>query len=308
MSDNFLQSPQWIEFQQSLGRKAWLFKNGGISGLVIKYDLPFGKCYLYCPYGPLTKKTSVDRKALESFLEEIKKIAIQEKAVFFRCDPRQELFLEESGFKKAPINYFLSAVAMPQNLAVLSLAGDEVALRNKLKPKTRYNIDLALKKGIEVDRKSGDLRAFYDLMRQTANRQQIRLHSLEHYRGLLDVFKNDLLILTARYETKPIATIMVLFFGDTATYLHGGTDYNYRQLMAPHLLHWLAIQEAKKRGCSFYDFGGVESESTQAWSGITRFKLSFGAEVVSLPGAYDLVFQPGWYALYNFFRGLRKKR
>jgi len=49
-------------FSKSLGRKIW--RIGIIEGddlfavaLVLKYNLPFGKSYLYCPRGPVIEKS-----------------------------------------------------------------------------------------------------------------------------------------------------------------------------------------------------------------------------------------------------------
>ena len=67
---SFLQSWEWGQFQQSFGRscrrlkipsfakasadkKDIRFENDAGQALVIKYDLPLGRSYLYCPRGPV---------------------------------------------------------------------------------------------------------------------------------------------------------------------------------------------------------------------------------------------------------------
>ena len=69
--------------------------------------------------------------------------------------------------------------------------------------------------------------------------------------------------------------------------------------MAPYLLQWQQILEAKKRGCAEYDFWGINEKK---WPGVTRFKKGFSGKEVGYPGAFDLIFQPIWYSLYKIVK------
>jgi lipid II:glycine glycyltransferase (peptidoglycan interpeptide bridge formation enzyme) len=125
-------------------------------------------------------------------------------------------------------------------------------------------------------------------------------------------------------------------YGDTATYLHGATDDEYRNVMAPYLLQWQAIKDAKKAGYKFYDFGGVKTEISNSpnylisnqtqnpnnqidkntryqipdtsWSGITKFKLGFAPETepIKFPGSFDLIIKPQKYLPYRLVSQLKK--
>jgi len=103
-------------------------------------------------------------------------------------------------------------------------------------------------------------------------------------------------LFVAIYNKKIIVANIVMFYKETAIYLHGASDYQYRNLMAPYLLQWQQILEAKERGCSEYDFWGIDEKK---WPGVTRFKRGFGGKEIVYPGAYDLVFQPTWYRIYK---------
>jgi len=117
----------------------------------------------------------------------------------------------------------------------------------------------------------------------------------------------------AEREGVPLAAAIVAYYGDTATYLHGGSSYEHRALMTPHLLHWQAMRDAKAAGMRWYDFGGIEppksapSSELQAtsWAGMTRFKQGFGGEVVHDPPTMDLVFRPNWYRLLSWMAKVR---
>jgi len=106
-------------------------------------------------------------------------------------------------------------------------------------------------------------------------------------------------IFLAKYKNKIIAANLLVFFGKRATYLHGGADYKYRKVMAPHLLQWTQIQEAKKRGYDEYDFWGIDEKN---WPGLTRFKKSFQGEEFEYPQGKDFLLRDFWYKLYRLIK------
>lgn len=93
------------------------------------------------------------------------------------------------------------------------------------------------------------------------------------------------------------------FYGDTATYLYGASSDENRSVMAPFLLQWRLIQEAKKEGFRYYDFFGI---SDKKWPGVTRFKKGFGGETVSYPGTFDVIFDKANYGFYQILRKARR--
>jgi len=68
-------------------------------------------------------------------------------------------------------------------------------------------------------------------------------------------------------------------------------------------LHWEMIKLAKKQGYKYYDFYGIDE---QKWAGITRFKKGFSTEETNYSGAFDVVFNKGWYLVYKIFKKIRK--
>lgn len=266
-SGKFLQSSEWEKFQISLGRK--VFRIDRI--LVIKMPLPFGLSYLYCP------KNNV------SDLDEIKELARKEKTIFFRCEPQTA----------PPKNFIKIKDTQPKCTLITDISKSEDELLTVMHEKTRYNIRLAERKKLRITNDRFD--DFYNLLQKTSARQKIKLHSKNYYEKLAEF--NEIFI--AYHENSPVAAAMVNFYGDTATYLHGGSDEKYKNLMAPHLLHWEIIKTAKARGCRFYDWWGIDEKK---WPGITRFKRGFGGEEFCAPGTYDMPFDKFWYFWYKLFR------
>jgi len=276
---SFLQSNDWLAFQKSLGRKVWQINEIGI----IKYNLPFGKCYLY---SPRPRSSGFGGQArFEEFLIKIKEIAKQENAIFFKLEPLEKLSLKRS------------RNIQPVKTLILDISKSEQELLNRMHYKTRYNIGLAEKKGIKIRKDKNLFEDFWKLMQETTERDKFRPHPKEYYRKMLRIPGVELF--AAEYKNKIIAVNIVVFFEKTAIYLHGASDYEHRNLMAPHLLQWEQIKIAKKCGCAEYDFWGIDEKK---WPGVTRFKRGFGGKEIVYPGAYDLVFRPIWYLIYKIAR------
>ena len=263
MSKSFLQSDEWLDFQKSLGRKTWQID--GIN--IIKHELPIKKNYLYSP------RCSADAFQ-ESFIAKIKEIAKQENAIFFKIEPasaslRRGETLEKFEFKK-------SRNLQPKKTLILDISKSEQELLNQMHYKTRYNIQLAQRKGIKTQiskLKSQNFNNFWKLMLQTTKRDKFHSHPKEYYKKLLEMPGAEMFL--AEYKNKIIVANIVVFWNRQTIYLHGASDYEYRNLMAPHLLQWEQIKQAKKRGCTEYDFWGIDEHK---WPGVTRFKKGFGGQ------------------------------
>ncbi|MBI4049220.1 MAG: peptidoglycan bridge formation glycyltransferase FemA/FemB family protein [Candidatus Doudnabacteria bacterium] len=287
LSGSILQSWVWGEFQQSLGQKIFRFSDETSASLAIETALPMGKKYLYCPRGPLGDP--------QSALADLKKLSEDHSVVFARVEPQVKLDLPASPKETQPSHNWM-----------LSLDKEEEELLMRMKPKTRYNINLAQRKGVMVREGSKpDLIMLYKLFLETAARNKFKLHPQNYYWQMFETLApNCLKILVAEYKRQPLAGMILTVFSDTATYLHGGSSHQMKEAMAPYLLHWEAIKLAKRAGFTTYDFGGINSFGS--WAGITRFKKSFGGYEVNYPGSYDLVFSPIWYNVYKNARLLRK--
>jgi len=297
---SFLQSWSWGEFQESLGRQIWPIEMEGLRGLIIKHDLPLGKSYLYCPRGPIGE---ISKDKFQRFLVEVKKIAQQEKSIFFKIEPDNRDCPLDTVLEARTVSKGQSLSIQPAKTLVLDISKTEEELLSQLHQKTRYNIRLAQRKGVIIEQASDNKATdtFLDLLKQTAKRDKFHLHPQGYYQKMLEVLgsKGMVKLFLAKYQNKIIATNLICFFGQTATYLHGASDYNFRQLMASHLLQWQAICQAKSQGLKYYDFWGIDEKK---WPGVTRFKKGFTGQEITYPGAFDLVFQPVWYQVYNLAR------
>ncbi len=303
----FLQSLEWERFQRLLGRKTRRIKGA----LVIRHDLPFGFNYLYCPRPELANR---EQATENRFFEEAEKIAEQEKSVFLKIDPASSEFgvrsseQEEVNSQLPTPNSQLSHSIQPSKTIILDLTQSEDHLLASMHPKTRYNIRLAERRGVRISNgkwkmENGKFDDFYFLLRETSKRDGFHLHDRAYYENMLavcsDEFSNELFC--AEYRGQALAVALVNFYtpSHAATYVHGASSVAHRDLMAPHLLHWRIIQEAKKRGFRYYDFWGIDERK---WPGLTRFKKGFGGRAVEYPESVDIIYRLAPYAFYRISR------
>ncbi len=298
----FLQSWEWGEFQESAGNKILRFgiKDGDkllVVFTVIEKRLALGMRYWYSPRIDL----QLQIKDYELFFDELKKIAKENKIIFFRFDPLSQFKIQNSKFK---IERTLDV--QPKKTLILDISKPEKELLKDMHQKTRYNIRLAKRKGVVVTEASdNDFEEWWGIIQETSQRDGFRLHQKDYYKKQLQIKNKELQIklIVAKYKDKIIAGNIVSFFGDMATYVHGASSSENRNVMAPYLLQWCSIQEAKRKGCKYYDFYGIDEKK---WPGVTRFKKGFSGEEINYPGTFDLIFSKTWYNVYKLIRRLRR--
>lgn len=282
MTGAFLQSKEWEAFQQAAGARTWRVE--GV--LVIARALRFGFSYLYAPR---------PRSMGQEFFLRIGELARRERAVFLKIDPREEL-----PAVREPTH--TSRALQPRETTIVDLNKSEQELLGDMHEKTRYNIRLAERRGVSAA--TGTFDMFWKLLTQTTERDGFYAHPKEYYDKLLEVrsddFSNELFF--AEYNGVVVAAALINFYQGTATYLHGASSNEHRNVMAPHALHWRIMQEAKARGCTHYDFWGTDAKR---WPGLTRFKQGFGGTMSECPLSVDVAYRPFWYHLYALTRGLR---
>lgn len=299
----FTQSWEWGEFQKEVDNLVYrygVYDNDELIQVLtlIKHELPMGKSYFYMPRVQFTGNKI---EIVKFVFSEIKKLAKEEEVLFLRFESVVDFKLKNLNLKiKKTID------VQPAKTLILDLEKSEEELLKEMHQKTRYNIRLAEKKRVEIFPISindidSEFENFWNLMRITKERDAFRIHDEEYYKKMLRVGFVKLYL--AKLDNKVLAAAIVSFFGDTATYIHGASSDEFRNLMAPYLLQWEMIKAGKSRGCVYYDLYGI---SEVKWPGVTRFKKGFGGEEIDFAGTYDLVFSALWYNVYMLIRKIRR--
>jgi lipid II:glycine glycyltransferase (peptidoglycan interpeptide bridge formation enzyme) len=166
-----------------------------------------------------------------------------------------------------------------------------------------------------------DLPGFYRLMQITGQRDGFGIHSESYYQTAHQLFvpRGLARLFLATFEDQILAGIMAFAFGQRAWYMYGVSSDEHRNLMPNYLLQWEAIKWARERGCLTYDLWGIPDEEEEVlereflkrsdglW-GVYRFKRGFGGQVVHYLRAYDYVYSPLLYGLYNKVVSYRQGR
>ncbi len=312
----FLQSEEWAFFQEAVGNKTVKLKIADeFSANMIEYTLPVVGSYFFIPRGPIFFKKGFVEKCVDELLQ----IAKKENVGWIRIEPQTSKDLTElkSSFEKLGFGVVKSKKNHePAQTLMLDLKKSKENLLSEMKSKTRYNIRLASKKGVEIEKICDEkaVETFIQLSKTTAKRDGIEIHSESYYRKMVKSIPTDMLSLyMARFEGKVIATALVSFCGSVATYLHGASSNENRNVMAPHLLQWTIILDAKKNDFLRYDFGGTKIEKDgngelleNNWTGISKFKTGFSpkSELVSFPGCWDVVLDDKKYYAYKILQNI----
>ncbi len=315
----FLQSWGWGDFQQVLGREVerWVAIDESGEWLaatqVIISEVNFKlakKRYWWVARGPVAMKGDGGARAVEGLMKFLAERARAAGAMFLRWEPLD-------GEDVAGDEWQTVKNTQPAKTWMLDLRPEAEELLAMTHPKTRYNIRLAERKGVEIEVGSGEkmVKDFYKVLKHTAEREKFGVYGEKYYRqlaeslgcvaadgGWVDSETASFKIYVARFKNEVVGGIGVALFGDMATYLYGGFDEKYRALMAPHGLQWRAITDARVAGCHYYDFWGVAPQGADehAWAGLSRFKRSFGGFEVDYPRAREVVLNKTWAGAYRW--------
>jgi len=291
---NIHQASMWADFQSDTeGRgetKIFGVKDGDIvvaAACVVKQKLPFGLCWYFVPRGPLCNS----QKDFDALMGGIYAMAKRSKSVFIRIEPPSSDYDFISGWgHKAHAHYY------PQHSLMINLDTTEEEILKQMKPKGRYNIKVAEKSGVVV-KVSKNVADFYQIFEETTERDKFSGHSLKYYEKMVDTLGDHVKLYLAEVEGKVVAGIIVTFYKDTAIYYFGASSNEYRNCMAPYLLQWTAMKDAKKTGMKSYDLFGIapEGEPNHPWAGITDFKMKFGGRRVEYAQAREKIVSPFWY-------------
>lgn len=198
----------------------------------------------------------------------------------------------------------------PGRTVKIPLASDDDILKG-MHQKTRYNVRLAQRRGVEV-RHSDDplagMESFYTLLQDTSNRNEFGIHSRQYYDDFLRMFSDNASLIFVESEGQIGAALIVAAFGNEAIYMYGGSSTQHRAHGAAFLLQFEAMRWGRDRGCTTYDLWGIPEEDPETlekgssdgitgtkgddWRGMFRFKTGFGGSIVSYPATFERRYLP----------------
>jgi lipid II:glycine glycyltransferase (peptidoglycan interpeptide bridge formation enzyme) len=236
--------------------------------------------------------------------ESLEELCKEEKCLFLQVET-----IDYSGEEGWENNKYYKKF-IPPYTALIDLTLWEEEILKTMKPKGRYNIKVARKKWVvveQVDMHIWNITKFHKLMNETTVRDSFAGNTLEYYKVFLESLENVQMFF-AYHEEEIIAAGIFVVEWDVMTYYYGASSNHKRNLMAPYLLQWTAIEHAMKRGCKTYDFLGVagddEKNSSLAW--VTDFKMKLSPQKTLVSGSSLFVNKKLKYFLIALLKRLKK--
>lgn len=264
---------------------------------------PYG--VLYVPKGPALAFENTELFA--RVLAELERRARAQRAIFIKLDPDVRAHSAAANVLTQRAWRVSDEQIQFHNTVTLDLTRSESEILAAMKPKWRYNIRLAEKKGVRVE--TGDAsawRLFYDLYAETGARDGFIIRSFEYYRDVWTTLAaaSQAKLFLARAQDETIAGLILFSFGARAWYFYGASRSARRDWMPNHLLQWHALRWAKEQGCAEYDFWGAPAKLQESAPlyGVYKFKMGFGGEFVERIPAHDFVIHRALYWAYAIAR------
>ena len=306
MSGAFLQSNLWTLLKGSFGWEPYTFHyEGKIVNLLLRR---FGKIFslAYVPYAPL------EQSRLQEFSDYLKPL-LPKGCLFIRYD--LPWYVDQEGqWTDAPKSFRKASMDIqPPSSVILNISRPLDDILKGMKDRARRNVKTAEKKGVTVSRHGAEkLDVWYNLYKETSERDRISIHPEIYYRKLFELASNqkrfDVRLYLASVENDVIAGIITMFDGREATYLYGASCSRKRETMPAYALQWRAIQDAKDAGCMEYDFFGISptDDPKHPMHGLYLFKTGWGGTIIHRPGCWDYPCRPALYKLFRLFESVRK--
>jgi lipid II:glycine glycyltransferase (peptidoglycan interpeptide bridge formation enzyme) len=312
-----LQSWAWGEFRKKTGvevERVGFFENGTLKKAfqVFFHTIPHtGFTAGYLPKGVMPD---------EEQLNAIQQLAKKHNALFVKLEPNVgHVVGSPSGFSEIS-KFLLDHDCQPgrplftKYTFQLNLTPTEEKLFEQLTSKTRYNVNLAFKKGVQIFEDSSEegMEEYLKILAETTQRQGFYAHTPEYFRtmwktlsasGMMHLFK-------AVYENQVLVSWIMFDFNKKLYYPDGASRSIHRDVMASNLMMWEMIKFGKNLGDQLFDMWGSlgpEPDEKDPWFGFHRFKKGFGGELVEFIGTYDLVINKQMYSFYKILEEIRWK-
>lgn len=211
---------------------------------------------------------------------------------------------QSAGIVKSPVEVQNSTATI-----LVDLRPPEDKIISSFKPKCRYNIRLAARRGVRVERVAVNdttIAAMYRLMGATQRRAGFMLRPRDYFAGYwrLQNAADQGELFFALLDDEVLAGCFVSRFGAKAWYKDGGSSRRHHELMAPYLLQWEVMRWLRDREVTVYDLVAVPRPADMSpghpFYGLYRFKSGFNEHVTEYVGTWDIPLRGAQYRVWNY--------
>lgn len=315
--DHPLQSWTWGEFRKNTGVKVervGFFQSGKLmKGIQVSFHpIPLlNKTAGYYPKGYMPDGDQ---------LSALKQLAEKNNALFIKLEPNIDQKVGVPSAHKQIKNFLESNGAVKGKPLFtkysfqLDLTKPDDQLFANLESKTRYNVNLAYKKGVKIieDTSQEGMDKYIEILEETTNRQGFYAHSPEYFQKMWQTVGQSgmIKIFHAVYQDTILTTWVMFIFNNVLYYPYGASRSVHRNVMASNLMMWEMIRYGKQQGCESFDMWGAlgpEPDQKSPWYGFHRFKRGYGGDLMEFLGTYDLVYDQQLYKLFRLAENWRWK-
>lgn len=303
------QAQEWGDYKEGYGWRAerliWEDTNARVAiQLLVKTAPGFGNIW-YAPKGPgLFTAHGAEKAEIKHFAAFTKDLT----AYIKQHDPKAFMIMAEpeiyddygyrptkQGWVKSPHDLQFRATI------IVDIDKTDDELLASFKQKTRYNIRLATKKGVVIERREGTdemVDIMYELMRDTQGRAGFFLRPkaafAAYWQSLAAADMGQFFV--AVHEGEILAAEFAMIFNKKAYYKEGGSSGAKRNLMAPYLLQYEVMRWARSLGATEYDLIAVPPKDKltpdHSMYGLYQFKSGFNQEITQFIGGWEYPLKP----------------
>lgn len=318
---HFMQSSLWGRVKDDWGWFGIICRadsgeiKGAMAVLIRKISkLPYRM--LYAPRGPVCDLH--DKETFDCLIEAAKSEGKKYNAYALKIDKDADTNDEEyrgivtsAGFKINPVTDAFKGFQCARVIRIDLEGKSEDEVFASFDSGHRRKVRVALKNNVEIGIYGSEkAELFYDMMKETTERDGFELRSAAYFAKILDSFGDRARLYIAYYtpeggEKTAIAGAISLVYGDKLWYFYGASRNIHRNVMPNYLLQWEMIKWAIECGCRIYDFRGVTRFDED--DGLYRFKIKFGAYKEEFMGEMELVLKPAAALIVDKTQELIKK-
>ncbi len=320
----------WGELKSRFGWQPYRIASADRGSALQMLVRPYrGLAVAYVPRGPVAGEVPADPQLIAHAVQ----IARRHRAAFIRLEPDAE----EGDPRAADIDRQLrdmrfrtsQRTLQPRSTIRLDLSPTQDQLLAGFSKGHRADIRRAERDGVTVRAgDASDVDVLYAMLVATRQRKDFGFHSAGYWQALMSAFGEAARIFVAELAGQPIGASLVIAWGSYGIYLAAGSNAAGLEHRAAHLLQWHAIRWAKERGAATWDLWGIADARGQhelaarsdkaapaeldaldasarkdPLDGVYRFKKGWGGDVSRSLPAYDRVFIPPAYWLWQWRRG-----
>jgi lipid II:glycine glycyltransferase (peptidoglycan interpeptide bridge formation enzyme) len=312
-----LQSWEWGEFRKDTGLKVERIGIFNKTKIVKAFQVTFhpvpiiNKNVGYMPKGYMPDANQ---------LGALKAIGKQNNAIFIKIEPNIANKVGALSAHNDIAKFLLNNDCVPgkplftKHTFQLDLTQDEDILFKNLSSKTRYNVNLAIKKGVQIFENTSEegMEQYIQILEETTKRQGFYAHSPEYFRKMWNELGNSgmMKIFNAVYEDKILTSWVMFTFNGVLYYPYGASRNLNREVMASNLMMWEMIRFGKQQKCHMFDMWGSlgpEPNKKDSWYGFHKFKKGYGGNLTEFLGTFDYVLDMPMYQIFKIGDSIRWK-